>query len=203
MTKTGGISGTAVGLATAGGFLLYASLRNVNLETGLREILSGKTPTGTGNKAYTPIDVAAQNYGAVPGRVPATGLGARIVTSAIKYLGVPYKTGGASPKGFDCSGLVQYVLREVGVDVPASVRRVRDFVRWSGVTVVAKNMTPANAIKAGVKPGDLVCWDFVHMGIADDIGDGKIDMIHAPAPGQSVKQQLVWGTPTHYLRVNG
>lgn len=36
------------------------------------------------------------------------------VMHAQKYLGVPYVWGGASPKGFDCSGLVQYVFKERG-----------------------------------------------------------------------------------------
>lgn len=39
----------------------------------------------------------------------------KVVSMAMKFLGVPYVWGGSSPNGFDCSGLVQYVYARVGV----------------------------------------------------------------------------------------
>jgi len=42
-----------------------------------------------------------------------------VVSIALKYLGVPYQWGGASPAmGFDCSGLVKYVFGKLGVPLP-------------------------------------------------------------------------------------
>ena len=41
-----------------------------------------------------------------------------IVSFSKQYLGVPYKWGGTTPKGFDCSGFITYVYREFGVNLP-------------------------------------------------------------------------------------
>lgn len=44
----------------------------------------------------------------------ATATGSQILAEAQKYLGCPYVSGGASPSGFDCSGFVYYVLKQLG-----------------------------------------------------------------------------------------
>lgn len=45
---------------------------------------------------------------------PANVTGSQILAEAQKYLGTPYVFGGASPSGFDCSGFVYYVLKQLG-----------------------------------------------------------------------------------------
>lgn len=50
MADRGGISGLAVAVAATGGFLVYAGIKDVPLLEGLREIISGKTPTGRAQK---------------------------------------------------------------------------------------------------------------------------------------------------------
>lgn len=47
-----------------------------------------------------------------------TSLGNRIVTTALKYLGVPYKWGGYSASGLDCSGFVKSVFAINGINLP-------------------------------------------------------------------------------------
>ncbi len=94
-----------------------------------------------------------------------------VVAIAMRYLGVFYRWGGASPEtGFDCSGLVVYVFAQVGVSLPHYTRAI-----WAYGVPVSKDE---------LEPGDLVFFNNLgHMGIA--IGGGQF--IHAPRTGDVVK----------------
>jgi cell wall-associated NlpC family hydrolase len=102
-----------------------------------------------------------------------------IVEVARRYLGVPYIFGGASPAGFDCSGLVMYVYAQFGVSLPhSSMRQGADGTR------VAE---PA--------PGDLIVIDGGnHIGIYTGGGN----MIDAPMPGRVVNERPIY-TADHYF----
>ena len=99
-----------------------------------------------------------------------------VVDSARKYLGTPYVWGGTSPSGFDCSGFVQYVLAENGKSVPRTSQE--QFASGQAVD------------KSNLQAGDLVFYNWsggteaTHVGIYE--GNGK--MIHAPHPGDVVKE---------------
>ena len=68
--------------------------------------------------------------------------GKEIVSKAAKYKGVPYVFGGTTPKGFDCSGYVQYVFKNCQAALP----RLADEQALEGVFVTQKQL----------RPGDLV-----------------------------------------------
>ena len=93
-----------------------------------------------------------------------------VVGIAMQYLGVPYRWGGSSPSGFDCSGLVVYVFAQIGISLPHS-------------SYALYNMgTPVSI--GQLQPGDLVFFNGLgHMGIY--IGGGQF--IHAPHTGDVVK----------------
>lgn len=93
-----------------------------------------------------------------------TPVGQQLASYSKKYLGVHYVWGGTSPKGFDCSGFVQYVYQIYGV----YLERVAADQARQGTTVTRDKL----------KPGDLVFFDtdgghnyINHVGIY--IGSGK------------------------------
>jgi peptidoglycan DL-endopeptidase CwlO len=93
-----------------------------------------------------------------------------VVGIAMRYLGVPYVWGGASPRGFDCSGLVMYVYAQIGVSLPHSSYAMYNMGTPVGISQL--------------QPGDLVFFSGAsHMGIY--IGGGQF--IHAPHTGDVVK----------------
>ena len=93
-------------------------------------------------------------------------LASKIIKTAKKYIGVPYKWGGTTPKGFDCSGYVQYVFNKHGIELPRTSRE--------------QYYTGYKVSKSNLQPGDLVFFNtsgkgVSHVGIY--IGDG--DFIHS------------------------
>jgi cell wall-associated NlpC family hydrolase len=99
-----------------------------------------------------------------------------VVGIAMQYLGVPYAWGGASPAGFDCSGLVVYVFAQMGVSLPHS-----SYALWGVGMPVSRDQLQA---------GDLVFFNGLgHVGIY--IGSGQF--IHAPHTGDVVKISSMTG----------
>jgi cell wall-associated NlpC family hydrolase len=101
---------------------------------------------------------------------PEPTLAERAVRIARSQLGVPYVYGGASPGGFDCSGLVMWVYGRLGIALPHNAAALYS----TGKAVSISHM----------EPGDLVFFHGLgHVGIY--IGHGL--MIHAPQTGERVE----------------
>lgn len=96
-----------------------------------------------------------------------------VVRVAQQMVGVPYVWGGATPKGFDCSGLVFYAYGETGLSIPRTSRE-----QFRAARPISLDLA---------RPGDLVFFrigrDVSHVGIY--LGDNQF--IHSPETGQSVK----------------
>jgi murein DD-endopeptidase len=98
---------------------------------------------------------------------------AKAVSVAKSMIGVPYKWGGASPNGFDCSGLVQYAYNKAGLNVPRN-----SLAQYSASRQVSLK---------DAQVGDLVFFNFdrkiSHVGIY--LGGGRF--VHAPSKGKRVQ----------------
>jgi cell wall-associated NlpC family hydrolase len=100
-----------------------------------------------------------------------------LVLSAMNFLGVPYRRGGTTEDGFDCSGFTRHIFEmSVGLVLP---RRAAEQAKAPGLQPVRKDE---------LKPGDLVFFNtlrhaFSHVGIY--VGEGKF--IHSPRAGGEVR----------------
>ncbi|GHE21364.1 C40 family peptidase [Halomonas urumqiensis] len=109
---------------------------------------------------------------------PAPGEGlsmerALILSTAERALGTPYRFGGTTPSGLDCSGLVALAYRAAGIPVP---RTADDQFRELPTLDEAR-------------PGDLLFFDTAGRGKASHVGiyRGNGQMIHAPGRGRRVE----------------
>ena len=132
--------------------------------------------TDAGGSGAAPAPAAIPAAATAPAAAPPSHYGG-VVGIAMRYLGVPYVWGGASPSGFDCSGLVMYVYAQVGVSLPHS-----SYAQYGmGVPVSMSDL----------QPGDLVFfYGLGHVGIY--VGGGSF--IHAPHTGDVVKISSLSGS---------
>jgi cell wall-associated NlpC family hydrolase len=196
------ISGTAVAAATIGGFLVYAGIKDVELTSGLREIVGGKTPTGRPQTPTADFTSAGVSVGQTAGSVAAiaSGGGNKLVAAARTHLGAKYVFASVGPTTFDCSGLVVYCLRQIGYNggkVPRFI--TQSFAAW------ARSQGWAKLDVKNAQAGDVLLKSG-HMAIA--VGGGR--MIHAPHTGSYVKDAPIytpmymwsaWRMPADWLKL--
>jgi cell wall-associated NlpC family hydrolase len=103
--------------------------------------------------------------------VPPSPKGNSAVEIAMSMIGVPYRWGGSSPSGFDCSGLTMYAYAQVGISLPHSSRAQFSY----GQAVSRDNL----------QPGDLVFFGSPIHHVGMYVGGGN--MVHAPYSGANVR----------------
>jgi cell wall-associated NlpC family hydrolase len=99
--------------------------------------------------------------------------GTRIVAISKSLLGTPYRFGGSTPEGFDCSGLIHYVYKQSGIKVPRS----------SQLLYLQAKKIPLDKLQSG----DLLFFKIngkTVSHVAIYLNNGRF--IHAPSSGKSV-----------------
>lgn len=114
-------------------------------------------------------------------------LAENIVSTAFQYIGVPYRSGSSSPKGFDCSGFTSYVFKQQNIQLTRSSR---------------SQYTEGQAVKsrADLQKGDLVFFggsgggnkSIGHVGIVTEVNpdNGTFKFIHASRTGIKVDKSI-------------
>jgi cell wall-associated NlpC family hydrolase len=156
--------------------------------------VTGASSAGAGTAGFSGVSFAKALTAAATQTTTASNAGKKsgvtgndVVAAAKKYLGTKYVFGSADPaKGLDCSALVQRAYKDMGIDLPRN--------SWEQ----AKSGTKVDSLKQA-KAGDILAFGSPvhHVGIY--LGDGR--MIAAPKPGDHVKIEKVYDTPTHIRRV--
>lgn len=112
--------------------------------------------------------------------------GSSVIAVATRYLGVPYRYGGTTPQGFDCSGYSRHVYAQLGIRIPRTADQQYD---------AAVRIPSSQA-----RPGDLVFFlgsgGAYHVGIY--AGDGM--MYDAGKPGQGVSKRDIWSATIAFGR---
>lgn len=143
--------------------------------------LRRQAAAGSSSSAPSASPVSSGSSGSAPAGntsppPAASGANAAAASYALQFLGVPYVWGGASPSGFDCSGLASYVYAAYGKSVPHYTGAI-----WSAFPQVSRDQ---------LQRGDLVFFHGLnHMGIYL----GGDQFVHAPHTGDVVKVSSLSG----------
>jgi cell wall-associated NlpC family hydrolase len=139
---------------------------------GAAVLLCGAFLAACGGAPVRPSDTRSGERVGIPTEEAS---GARVAELAARFVGTPYRYGGAAPGGFDCSGLVWYVHRELGIAVPRTAADQR----------AAARPVPRDALL----PGDLVFFYTPQDHVGIYLGGGEF--VHAPATGRTVSRARI------------
>jgi murein DD-endopeptidase len=111
--------------------------------------------------------------GCASSRVAADHMGETAARVALGQVGTPYRYGGTTPSGFDCSGLVHYSYLQAGKSIPRTT-----VGQWAELAPVRSR---------DMRTGDLLFFSIggkmSHVGLY--LGDGRF--VHAPSSGRTVE----------------
>lgn len=122
-----------------------------------------------------------------PGSATSTVGGSSVLAVAARYVGTPYRYGGTTPSGFDCSGFVRHVFAQLGHSLPRTANEQMNATR--------------RVSRSEARPGDLVF--FVSGGRAHHNGiyAGGNMMYDSPRTGKTLQKREIWSSAVVFTRV--
>ncbi|OIQ78420.1 putative endopeptidase p60 precursor [mine drainage metagenome] len=133
-------------------------------------------------KQRTVRTVSRSSVRTVNAPIPQSVSGNAVLEIAARYVGVPYRYGGTTPAGFDCSGFTQYVYAQLGIHLPRT-----DAGQHYAGTIISR---------ADALPGDII-WTPGHVAIYAG-GNMEID---APVTGMTVQFRSIWQSSPVFIRM--
>ena len=111
----------------------------------------------------------------------------KVMRTGNSLKGVPYRAGGSTPRGFDCSGFTSYVFRKAGVSLPHSA--------------TAQMRKSKRISRSQARPGDLVFFRSGSRAYHVGIYAGGNRTLHSPRPGGRVSTVNIWSRNISFGRV--
>ncbi|WP_225048962.1 C40 family peptidase [Lacticaseibacillus kribbianus] len=172
---------TKLNTAQAQAAVLRAAAAKAATTARTTSTVAKATVTTTVKKAATPAAPAANVTGS-----HSTGSYGSMVSAALGMTGHPYVYGGASPAGFDCSGLTMWAAAQVGISLPHNAQ--------------AQSGYGSEVSLSALQPGDLLFFgsrgSVYHVALY--IGGGQY--VHAPRPGEPVLVAPITGFTPSFAR---
>ncbi len=109
----------------------------------------------------------------------------QVISTAVLEIGKPYEYGAEGPAGFDCSGLMQFILQKAGINLPRTA---------------AAQQRALPEVKGEPQAGDLIFYGRPAHHVALYVGEGQV--IDAPHTGAKVRHDPI-GNYTSIARVPG